>query len=866
MRLGIGLGLSGQRGASGPSLNLSATSILESAVSGSTVGVLSVVNHPSGSSGWTFAETADPDNKFTVSGSNLNTSAALNYEAATSHSVTITASKSGQTDIVRVFTITVTNVLEVTLNAITGTFTLAENASAGAVAGAYSGKTSGSTLTLSDDAGGRVAISGGNVVRGATALDYETATSHSFTFYETHPDAAPRSTTVSLTVTDIDEVAPTLSSPTDAANGATGATISVSTNEGNGTLYWYISTSATPPSASVLKAGTGAAAAGSQSVSGTGTQNASPTGLTALTAYYTYFLHRDAAGNDSTIAAADGFTTDEASATPTLEIVFVAIEVDSTEVGVFAREAGDTNPANAYNWRSRSPAGISTSLPYDQAIAPDGTSYLAFSEGYVKQNIANTGLPTYVVPHGYNGSSIAAAGAAWGVGNSLHEASITRANAAVAAILAANPGAVPRFTILVSGGTNDAGASASATTWETNITAALADFRSRVFKNGVSGETIGTDAPTIFRGMMANFIGANNAYANPIEYKMRKFMYSLPNARYWHQPEGQSEGPSNVHPNNAGQRGDGIGAANIRDTTVAPVITFPSSYSLYVGQKFRQEIVTDKDCWLYLTGTDAAQFEIVPITEGNGDTNVNNSRTHWHLQLVGDAALASASTYNITINAKGNAPTTTTQAFQLIGVAAYGSQAETVAAQLAFTQRTDYSSSYKIANATLKRGINMLWFEKLSGSGTALSSIRTSSGLEGTLVTSNSSQWLYCLYSAQDQTCDIILTGANGPFTDANVAIVNAVGTVATPGSSALLPYIAPGTTFQTSSLTLSGAGVILGAGNSGAGATAISGVTLFTQSGTGIITGYRTTTGAFGYNIPSSNYGSAAAIALAKA
>lgn len=111
-----------------------------------------------------------------------------------------------------------------------------------------------------------------------------------------------------------DLAAPTLSSPLDAANGDTAMTGSVSTDEAGGTLYWFISTSATPPSAANLKAAVGAVAAGSQAVSGTGVQNIADSGLTASTAYYTHFLHRDAAGNDSAIASADGFTTAAAGA------------------------------------------------------------------------------------------------------------------------------------------------------------------------------------------------------------------------------------------------------------------------------------------------------------------------------------------------------------------------------------------------------------------------------------------------------------------------------------------------------------------------------------------------------------------------
>ncbi len=298
-----------------PQILLSALQISESVASGTAVGTLSVVNHPAGNTGWTFTKTADPDSKFAVSGDSLNTAASLNYEVAASHAVTVTAAKSGQSNLARAFTISVTNVLEVTLAAITGTFTLSESAAVSAVAGAYAGKNSGSTLTLTSDAGGRVALSGGNIVRGATALDYESAASHTFTVQETHPDAgnSPRSTTLTLTVTDVDEAAPTLSSPTDAASGAVAGSLGVTTNEATGTLYWYVHTTASPPIAAALKAGTGAAAYGSQAVSGTGVQSATATGLTASTTYYSYFLHRDAAGNDSAVAAADGFTTGAAA-------------------------------------------------------------------------------------------------------------------------------------------------------------------------------------------------------------------------------------------------------------------------------------------------------------------------------------------------------------------------------------------------------------------------------------------------------------------------------------------------------------------------------------------------------------------------
>jgi hypothetical protein len=119
-----------------------------------------------------------------------------------------------------------------------------------------------------------------------------------------------------------DVTAPTLSSPVDTATGTTTGSGSVSTNEGNGTLYWVVTTSSTGPSAAQVKAGQnhlGAAAtdSGSQAVSGTGVQSITGdfTGLTASTAYYAHYMHEDTATNQSAVSSGDGFTTDAISAT-----------------------------------------------------------------------------------------------------------------------------------------------------------------------------------------------------------------------------------------------------------------------------------------------------------------------------------------------------------------------------------------------------------------------------------------------------------------------------------------------------------------------------------------------------------------------
>lgn len=99
----IGRGTSGTRAAT---IILDDNTIAEDASVGDLVGNLSVEN---GSGSYTFSITADPDSKFQIDGSRLETSATLDYGTATSHSVTIQATN-GVDPISRTFTINVTEV------------------------------------------------------------------------------------------------------------------------------------------------------------------------------------------------------------------------------------------------------------------------------------------------------------------------------------------------------------------------------------------------------------------------------------------------------------------------------------------------------------------------------------------------------------------------------------------------------------------------------------------------------------------------------------------------------------------------------------------------------------------------------------
>lgn len=158
-------------------------------------------------------------------------------------------------------------------------------------------------------ASSKTAASGANTFS-ATGLTASTAYYAHFLQDDAAANASAIVSSASFTTAAAaDTTAPTLSSPTGTQTGSTTATLGVTTNEANGTLYSFVSTSATPPSGTDLKAGTGAVFANSQTITTTGAKTASATGLTASTAYYVHWLHRDAAGNDSTIATSASFTT-----------------------------------------------------------------------------------------------------------------------------------------------------------------------------------------------------------------------------------------------------------------------------------------------------------------------------------------------------------------------------------------------------------------------------------------------------------------------------------------------------------------------------------------------------------------------------
>ena len=141
-------------------------------------------------------------------------SGALDYETATSHSVTITATSSDGSSASRSFCISVGDYDEYNVttpyDANPSSSYVSENLSYGATVGitaqASDADDTNNTITYSDNSGLFSVHPSTGVVTLSGALDYETATSHSVTITATSADGSSKAETFNISVVDVNEV------------------------------------------------------------------------------------------------------------------------------------------------------------------------------------------------------------------------------------------------------------------------------------------------------------------------------------------------------------------------------------------------------------------------------------------------------------------------------------------------------------------------------------------------------------------------------------------------------------------------------------------------------------------------------------
>ncbi|MCP5017551.1 MAG: cadherin repeat domain-containing protein, partial [Ketobacter sp.] len=165
----------------------------------------------------TYSLSDDASGRFAIDANTgvVTVNGALDYEANTSHSVTVLATSDDGSTSSQAFTINVTDVNEGALGAVSDTDATADAVDEDAIVGTAVGVTANATdpdgsdtvsYSLDDDAGGLFTIDANTgIVTVAAALDAETASSHNITIRATSSDTSFSTTTLSITINDVDE-------------------------------------------------------------------------------------------------------------------------------------------------------------------------------------------------------------------------------------------------------------------------------------------------------------------------------------------------------------------------------------------------------------------------------------------------------------------------------------------------------------------------------------------------------------------------------------------------------------------------------------------------------------------------------------
>lgn len=184
-------------------LTLPAASLPENALAGALVGLLT-----GRTAGSTISLIDSAGNRFSMNAGGdgiVRGATALDFEATQGHDIIVEETHPTAVNSPRQSTIhvAVTNVLEVVLSDVTlDTPIVDDTAPPGTLIDALNGIAPGATVSLFDDAGGRFALSGADIVVGLTDIDALATPTLSITVRQTHADSAnsPHDTVITIDV------------------------------------------------------------------------------------------------------------------------------------------------------------------------------------------------------------------------------------------------------------------------------------------------------------------------------------------------------------------------------------------------------------------------------------------------------------------------------------------------------------------------------------------------------------------------------------------------------------------------------------------------------------------------------------------
>ena len=185
---------------------------------GASVGLTAMATDADGTDSISYSLDDDAGGLFTIDAATgvVTLAGSVDYETATSHTITVRSTSTDGSSSTQSFTIDVLDANEAGVGSVTDTDAAANSVDEDAISGAAVGITAFAddpdgtdmvSYSLDDDAGGLFSIDvATGVVALAGTLDYETATSHNITVRATSTDGSFSTLTLAIDVNDIKRV------------------------------------------------------------------------------------------------------------------------------------------------------------------------------------------------------------------------------------------------------------------------------------------------------------------------------------------------------------------------------------------------------------------------------------------------------------------------------------------------------------------------------------------------------------------------------------------------------------------------------------------------------------------------------------
>lgn len=470
-----------------------------------------------------------------------------------------------------------------------------------------------------------------------------------------------------------------------------------------------------------------------------------------------------------------------------------------------------------------------------------GRNLVSPFESFADTMKRRTGFTWICLPMAIHGTRETGAGQAWGVGGASHTAAIAQIKQGYADAQTFWPGATFEG-IFRWCGANDLslGTPPTRAEWVAALQAEFDDFDN--VTTGISG-TVGSSWWYMAGGILPECLMVHTlAQSQGIEFGFRDLhLDATRGSRFYYMPMPAGYcGDSNLHANPAGTRYMGReGAHSLTDATPA-VIQSPNSFTVYAGQKVYIPIVTDKYATPFLSGANAANWEILEEGFDYGGALITWQSNRYVLRLAANANASATSYSGVTLNVKASNGVVTPQAITGTGLAAYGT-ASTGAIAPVLTQANNaaggggYQTGYFYNNAaspvrikiTLGVGKNVIRLSRAAGLTIPRIVIRGQDAVLSPSNTTADSVQLWHINSAEAGTFDMdvysTVSGVN--LSNVQLMVVTLPNTVDSPNDAEGPISSNPTTTISTKNYSaINSGGVVLafgtGATNDAPGAT----------------------------------------------